>query len=39
MSWETLIKPFQYGGLGFINMEALNMALLLKQLWNIVIHP
>jgi hypothetical protein len=33
--WEYVCKPKDYGGLGLINTRYLNIALLLKWIWNV----
>ena len=35
VAWEDICLPKMEGGLGFKNLEAWNLALLSKNLWNI----
>jgi hypothetical protein len=39
LSWERLTVSKDYGGMGFKNLQAFNLAMLGKQAWNLVTKP
>jgi hypothetical protein len=39
LSWERLSVPKCFGGMGFKNLKAFNMAMLGKQAWKLLTHP
>jgi len=39
MSWERLSTPKCFGGMGFKNLKAFNMAMIGKQAWKLVTSP
>ncbi|CAJ2636059.1 unnamed protein product [Trifolium pratense] len=39
LSWERLSVSKDYGGMGFKNLQAFNMAMLGKQAWNLITRP
>ncbi|CAJ2647435.1 unnamed protein product [Trifolium pratense] len=39
LSWERLSVSKDYGGMGFKNLQAFNIAMLGKQAWNLVTKP
>lgn len=39
ISWKMMGRPKFIGGLGFRNLECLNLAFLAKQLWHVMIYP
>jgi len=39
MSWERLSTPKCFGGMGFKNLKAFNMAMIGKEAWKLVTSP
>jgi hypothetical protein len=39
LSWERLSVSKDYGGMGFKNLQAFNLAMLGKQAWNLITKP